>query len=164
MAGFCTLNFLAQYCYFSRWMIRQKKIQENDIFTEDKRAGQDFDDKAYIIYVNSGIQEDAELGRLMHDFHCKNASDMYSEILADRVRELKETQDGIERMCREMEELYNEGVSYGIAQGELKNKKVNAVSFSNLGISVEQIAQGMNVSVDQVKQWIAEGLEKGRAK
>ncbi len=63
-----------------------------------------------------------------------------------------------------MEELYNEGVSYGIAQGELKNKKVNAVSFSNLGISVEQIAQGMNVSVDQVKQWIAEGLEKGRAK
>lgn len=145
-------------------MIRQKKIQENDIFTEDKRAGQDFDDKAYIIYVNSGIQEDTELGRLMHDFHCKNASDMYSEILADRVRELKETQDGIERMCREMEELYNEGVSYGIAQGELKNKKVNAVSFSNLGISVEQIAQGMNVSVDQVKQWIAEGLEKGRAK
>ncbi len=42
MAGFCTLNFLAQYCYFSRWMIRQKKIQENDIFTEDKRAGQSF--------------------------------------------------------------------------------------------------------------------------
>ena len=50
------------------------------------------------------------------------------------------------------------------AQGEFKNKKENAVSFSNLGISVEQIAQGMNVSVDQVKQWIAEGLEKGRAK
>ena len=28
----------------------------------------------------------------MHDLHCKNAEDMHSKILADRVCELKETQ------------------------------------------------------------------------
>ena len=28
----------------------------------------------------------------MHDLHCKNAGDMHSKILADRVYELKETQ------------------------------------------------------------------------
>ena len=31
----------------------------------------------------------------MHDLHCKNAEDMYSRILADRVYELKETQEGV---------------------------------------------------------------------
>ena len=28
-----------------------------------------------------------ELGRLMHDFHCKNADDMYYGVLAERVQE-----------------------------------------------------------------------------
>ena len=40
-----------------------------------------FGDGTHIIYVNSKIQEDTELGRLMHDFHCKKAEDMYSRIL-----------------------------------------------------------------------------------
>ena len=35
-------------------------------------------------------QEDTELSRLMHDLQCKNAEDMHSKILADRVYELKE--------------------------------------------------------------------------
>ena len=45
------------------------------------------------------IQEDTELGRLMHDLHCKNAEDMHSKILADRVYELKETwyRNGLKR-------------------------------------------------------------------
>ena len=59
-----------------------KKIEE---------LGTDFGDGAYIIYVNSSRQEDTELGRLMHDFHCINAKDMHSKILAARVQELKET-------------------------------------------------------------------------
>ena len=37
-----------------------------------------------------GTQEDTELSRLMHDLQCKNAEDMHSKILADRVYELKE--------------------------------------------------------------------------
>ena len=45
-----------------------------------------------VSYVNSKKQDDTELGRLMHDLHCKNAEDMHSKILADRVYELKETQ------------------------------------------------------------------------
>ena len=56
-------------------------------------------DESHIIYVNSSIQDDTELGRLAHDLHCKNADEMYSEILAKRVRELKETQKGVEKMC-----------------------------------------------------------------
>ncbi len=59
----------------------KKKIEE---------VNADFQDGAHIIYVNSGRQDDTELGRLMHDLHCKDADEMYSDILARRVRELKE--------------------------------------------------------------------------
>ena len=56
-----------------------------------EEVSENFKDEAHIIYVNSKKQEDTELGRLMHDLHCKNAEDMHSKILADRVYELKET-------------------------------------------------------------------------
>ena len=59
-----------------------------------EELNEDFQDEAHIIYVNSGKQEDTELGRLMHDLHCKSAGEMHSKILADRVYELKETQKG----------------------------------------------------------------------
>lgn len=49
-----------------------------------EEAGEAFKDEAHIIYVNSKIQDDTELGRLMHDLHCKNAEDMYSGVLAER--------------------------------------------------------------------------------
>ena len=69
-----------------------------------------FPDAEHIIYVNSQIQDDTALGRLMHDFHCKNADDMYYEVLAERVRELKETPKGVAEMCKELEELYADGL------------------------------------------------------
>ena len=82
-----------------------------------EETGDMFGDGAHIIYVNSSIQnEDTDLGRLMHDLHCKNAGDMHSKILADRVHELKETQKGVEFMCREMEQIYSEGIESGEMQ------------------------------------------------
>lgn len=44
---------------------------------------------------------------------------MHSKILDDRVHELKETQKGVEFMCREMEQIYSEGIE----SGELKKQK-----------------------------------------
>ena len=42
---------------------------------------------------------------------------MYSRVLAERVRILKETPEGVEHMCKEMDKLYNEGVEFGKEQG-----------------------------------------------
>ena len=83
-----------------------------------KEVSEEFPDKTYIIYVNAKIQDETtELGRLMHDLQCRNAEEMYSEILAGRVRELKETPEGVDSMCREMDEIYNEGIERGLQQG-----------------------------------------------
>ncbi len=84
-----------------------------------KEADNSFQDEAHIIYVNSRKQEDTELGRLMHDLHCKNADEMHSPVLAKRAHELKDTQKGVELMCHEMEKIYSEGME----SGELKAKK-----------------------------------------
>ena len=79
-------------------------------------------DEAHIIYVNSKRQDDTELGRLMHDLHCKNAKDMYSRILANRVYELKETQEGVKLMCHEMEQIYSQGIESGMQKGIQKGE------------------------------------------
>lgn len=51
----------------------------------------------YIIYVNSQIKDETALGKLMHDFACTNAKDMYYEVLADRVHYFKEDEKGVWR-------------------------------------------------------------------
>ena len=57
-----------------------------------EEAGQSCPDQLHIIYVNSSFQDDTALGKLMHDLHCSDPHAMHSEILAQRVLELKETQ------------------------------------------------------------------------
>ena len=104
------------------------------------------------------------LGRhfLMHDFHCKDAGEMYSEVLAKRVRELKETEEGVYSMCQEMDEIYNEGMLLGEKRGEERGeknaKKATAISLAEMGLPVEQIARGVKESVSIVQGWIAEGM------
>lgn len=67
--------------------------------------GKQFNDGSHIIYVNNKIQDDTPLGRLMHDFSCKNPDDMYYENLAARVRYFKEEEEGTQKMGDVMEKL-----------------------------------------------------------
>ncbi len=127
----------------------ERKIEE---------VGKSFGDETHIVYVSSNIREDTELGRLMHDLHCKNAADMYSKILADRVRELKETQEGEDVMCRELEQIYSEGMEDGEKRGELKKAKTSALSMAADGMNVDKIAYYLNVSAQMVQKWIDESM------
>ena len=123
-----------------------------------KEADDSFQDEAHIIYVNSRKQEDTELGRLMHDLHCKNADEMHSPVLAKRVHELKDTQKGVELMCHEMEKIYSEGMESGEKRGELKAKKETVLSLAEMGLPVEKIAKAVNHNVNEVQKWIDENL------
>ena len=143
-------------------------ITENDIFNAGKplyhvermvkETKKSFGDEAHIIYVNSRKQEDTELGRLMHDLHCKNADEMHSPVLAKRVHELKDTQKGVELMCHEMEKIYSEGMESGEKRGELKAKKETALSLAEMGLPVEKIAKAVNHNVNEVQKWIDENM------
>ena len=106
----------------------------------------------------------------MHDLHCKNAGDMYSSILADRVYELKETQKGVAFMCHEMEQIYSEGIENGIEKGIEKGikkgiekgieqgKRETVLSLTEMGLSVEKIAKAVKLSVPEIQKWIDESV------
>lgn len=50
-------------------------------------------------------RDNSNIGRLMHDFNCTNASDMYFDLLAEKTRYLKENPKGVNEMCKVMEDL-----------------------------------------------------------
>ena len=129
----------------------QRRINE----TEDI-----FQDGQHILYVNSKKQDDTELGRLMHDLHCKEADKMYSNVLSARVQQLKETTEGVNQMCQELEEIYNEGEQSGFLRGEqsgeLKKARETALTLLDMGMPAEQIAKAVNLSIETVQNWIAE--------
>ena len=127
-------------------------------------TGAEFGDEFHITYVNGGRrEEDTELGRLMEDFHCKDPKDIHSEILAERVRELKETQEGVEYMCKEMDKIYSEGeqrgekrgMARGLAEGEMRAKKDTAFILADRGMSISDIAEIIKVSAKVVEEWLS---------
>ena len=85
---------------------------------------------------------------------------MHSRIPADRVYELKETQEGVELMCHEMEQIYSEGIKNGEKRGEkrgeLKKARETALSMAEEGMDVKLIARLIKVSEKDVQKWILE--------
>ena len=106
-------------------------------------TGKLFEDEEHIIYVNSQIKDETKLGRLMHDFSCTDAKDMYNKVLADRVRYFKEDERGVEIMCREMEIMRNQAHEEGIEKGRImqliKQVCVKMQKFS----SAEEVANDL---------------------
>ena len=50
---------------------------------------------------------------------------------------------------------YNSGVSIGHESGVLEGKMEMAYAFYDMGIPVEKIANAAQVSIDTVKEWLA---------
>ncbi len=104
--------------------------------------------------MDSSKDDGGELGRLMHDFRVKEAKEMQAGALADRVHELKETEKGVEHMCKEMEQLYDELI--------MDEKKETARNLKAMGLSIEQIAQALKVNVQLVQDWLSGAVTTAR--
>lgn len=115
-----------------------------------QESGRPFRDRSHIIYVTASMQDDTELGRLMHDFHCKNADDMYSGILAERVRALKETPKGVDSMCRELEQLYLDGKNEGIEKGRIEGRMEGRMEGRAEGIvsGIKSLMTTLDLSIE----------------
>ena len=109
-----------------------------------QETGEPFGDEAHIIYVNSQIKNETELGKLMHDFSCTDPKDMYYKILADRVRYFKEDEEGVLTMCREMENMRKESSherAVEIAKRMLASGK----------LTLQDIADFSGLTIDEIK-------------
>ena len=115
---------------------------------------QPFDDGAHILYVNGEYRDDSDIGRLMHDFNCTNASDMNFPLLAERTRYLKETSKGVSEMCKVMEELRDESYAEGMEDGKLEQARVMALKLWMKGETIEEIADLVGFSASTVEKWL----------
>ena len=108
-------------------------------------TGEKFEDGSHILYVNGAYRGDTPIGRLMHDFSCTDAKDMYYQTLADRVRFFKESKEGIEIMCKAMEDMRNQ---------TLKEGAINSAKrmLADGTIPLEKIAEFVDLPVDEVKR------------
>ena len=74
----------------------------------DIATGELFNDGEHIIFVNGAYDnpdDDSELAKLIHDFRCTDADQMYLPELANKTRYLKVDPKGVEQMCKLMEEM-----------------------------------------------------------
>lgn len=63
-----------------------------------------FNDRQHIIYVNGEIQDETDLGRLMHDMNCKKAEDIFNRELSETVYHYKNDDEGVSYVCDVMED------------------------------------------------------------
>ena len=114
-------------------------------------TGERFEDGSHILYVNGAYRGDTPIGKLMHDFSCTDAADMYYGTLADRVRFFKESKEGIEIMCRAMEDMRNQTLKEG-AVNSAKRMLADGI------LTLEKIAEYAGLPLDEVKKLKAERM------
>ena len=56
--------------------------------------GKKFGDGTHIIYVNGATRSETEIGKLVHDLLCRDAAEMYFDLLRKRVSEFKNSEEG----------------------------------------------------------------------
>ena len=135
---------------------------ENDVFGSgnpiyiieriNTTNGMTFDDGEHIIYVNGTYtnQDDtSDLAKLIHDFRCSKGEDMLLAPFADKTRFFKETEEGVERMCKVMEEMMEERLK----DSEYRKAVSIAVNLLRLGKNtIEEIADVTGLSAEKVKE------------
>ena len=117
---------------------------------------EEFRDGSHIVYVNGSYRGSSPIGRLMHDFSCISPDEMNYKVLADRVRYYKESKEGVDKMCRAVENLVEKyGKQYeeiGETRGTAKEKKATALRMLNSGkYSLNEIADISELSIEEIQ-------------
>ena len=108
------------------------------VFTD---TGEQINDGGHIIYVNGADQNSAtELGRLMHDFFCKDPDEMHYQLLAKRARSLKKGDKNVESYCDKWDRENKEEKAIEIAKNLIIRGKDTMEEIAEVtGIPVEKI-------------------------
>ena len=128
-------------------------ITENDvmganlpIYHADRiisETGKPLGDGTHIVYINGAYRDESPIGKLMHDFSCKDPSDMYYKPLAEQVRYFKEDVKGVEDMCRIVEDIVEKEKREEKIEMIARMKRVGKLSFDEIseitGFTVEEI-------------------------
>ena len=134
-------------------------ITENDVMKRgkdmyvfdrvDKDDGLERCDGTHIIYVNGATRSESDIGKLVHDLLCPDASAMYFKVLRKQVSQFKNSEEGRLVMCKAMEELG----ARREARGRRKTMLATAKRMLKDGIlALKDIARYSGLSLAQVKK------------
>ncbi len=139
-------------------------ITEHDVIGKNKPLyhfertltgdGEPFGDDSHILYVNGACRDDTPLGKLMHDFACTNADQMYYNGLAERTRYFKESKEGDLPMNELLEKYKAQIEQKARFEGKLEgmNNTLEVISMLKAGkYSLEEIASLAGLSIENVK-------------
>ena len=120
-------------------------------------TNESFNDGSHILYVNGAYRDETPIGKLMHDFSCTDPADMHYGVLADRVRFFKESKEGVQTMCKVLEEMRkverDEGFKEGLNEGLKKGMTATVLRMLETGkYALDEIAQISGLSLDAVKK------------
>ena len=102
-------------------------------------------DGSHTIYINGSAEDDGtEIWKLIHDFRCTKAEEMYLPILSERVKFLKEDEEGVLIVNDYIEEQQAKAVEH--------EKESIALKFLELGkLTIEEIAKCSGLTLKRVQ-------------
>ena len=105
-----------------------------------------------ITYVNSQKQNNTTLGRIMHDFYCKDAKDVKNKTLKNRIKFFKEDKEGVTIMANTIDKFRLECEIAGMKKQSIETarKMIKAGRFSNAEIA--DFANLTEVDVESLKE------------
>ena len=133
-------------------------ITENDMMKRGKDTysyqrrddmGECLGDGTHIIYVNGATRSKSDIGKLMHDFLCSNAAEMYFDILKRQVSHFKNSDEGRHVMCKAVEEFAER------REARCKRETMIATAkrlLANGKLMLKEIAECTGLSLAQVKK------------
>ena len=158
-------------------------ITENDVMRRgqevysylriEEHNGDSLHDGTHIVYVNGATRSATEVGKLVHDLLCRDAAEMYFDLLKKQVSQFKNSEEGRHVMCKAMEEFVQrrvaevvaeveaevkaEGRAEGRAEGKTEGKRENMLATAKRmlkdGIlALKDIARYSGLSLAQVKK------------
>ena len=99
--------------------------------------------------MNGATRSETEIGKLVHDLLCSDASEMYFEVLRKQVSQFKNSEEGRHVMCKAMEEL-------GARRERETMLKTAKRLLANGKLMLKEIAECTGLSLAQVKKLQAE--------
>ena len=116
-----------------------------------------FGDGTHIIYVNGATRSATDVGRLIHDLLCRDAADMYFDVLRKRVNEFKKSEEGRLTMCEAVEEFAEKIAVRREARGKREGRREAVLALAkkllaNGKLMLKEIAECTGLSLVQVKE------------
>jgi hypothetical protein len=115
-------------------------------------TGEPFGDGEHILYVNGSYRGDDEIGKLMHDFSCSEASDMIIPDMAEITRYYKETEEGRQTVCKVMEDMRNDVKAETELNTTVKHLKD---IMASLKLTIDQAMDALKIPQDDREKYLS---------